>query len=48
MASWYEPSGPMKLEAITEEYVRMMTAGLASGGLTTHAPVYAAESRIHG
>jgi hypothetical protein len=34
MASWYEPSGPMKLAAITAQYMRMLTAGLATGSLS--------------
>ena len=33
MASWYEPTGPMELTAITAEYVRILTAGLGNGGL---------------
>jgi AcrR family transcriptional regulator len=33
MASWYEPTGPMKLTAITAQYVRILTAGLANGGM---------------
>ncbi|QEE28204.1 TetR/AcrR family transcriptional regulator [Terriglobus albidus] len=33
MASWYEPAGPMDLAAITGQYVRMLAAGLATGGL---------------
>jgi AcrR family transcriptional regulator len=32
MAAWYEPSGPMKLSAITSQYVRVLTAGLAADG----------------
>lgn len=50
MASWYEPSGPMKLEAITQEYVRMLTSGLATGDMAGSAGVRAfeAENRIHG
>jgi AcrR family transcriptional regulator len=42
MASWYEPSGPMKLTAITAQYVQLLTAGLATGGLsalTEHDPL---------
>jgi AcrR family transcriptional regulator len=41
MASWYEPSGPMKLTAITAQYVQLLTAGLATDGLsalTEHDP----------
>jgi AcrR family transcriptional regulator len=34
MASWYEPAGPMKLDAITDQYARMMTAGLGSGAIS--------------
>jgi AcrR family transcriptional regulator len=37
MASWYEPSGPMKLTDITTHYVRMLTAGLATGDLSALA-----------
>ena len=50
MASWYAPLGPMKLEAIIEQYVRMLTAALAMGGMTGHAGRlgFAVESRIHG
>lgn len=48
MASWYEPSGPMELAAITEEYARVLTAGLANGGVGAGAATFAAESRIHG
>jgi AcrR family transcriptional regulator len=33
MAAWYEPTGPMEQTAITMEYVRMLTAGLATGGI---------------
>ena len=33
MASWYEPEGPMELTAITAEYLRILTAGLANGGM---------------
>jgi AcrR family transcriptional regulator len=33
MASWYEPAGPMDLAAITEQYVQMLSAGLAVGSM---------------
>src|SRR3954454_11359910 len=33
MAAWYEPAGPMKLNAITSQYVRILTAALASDRL---------------
>ena len=33
MAAWYEPAGPMKLSAITDQYVRILTAALASDRL---------------
>jgi hypothetical protein len=33
MASWYEPTGPMKLTAITAQYVGILTAGLANGSM---------------
>jgi AcrR family transcriptional regulator len=33
MAAWYEPTGPMERTAITMEYVRMLTAGLATDGI---------------
>jgi AcrR family transcriptional regulator len=48
MASWYEPSGPMKLAAITAQYVRILTAGLATGELSAMAdrdPLRVAERR---
>ncbi|MFL6428679.1 MAG: TetR/AcrR family transcriptional regulator [Acidobacteriaceae bacterium] len=34
MASWYEPAGPMDLHAITSEYLRVLTTGLANGGIS--------------
>jgi AcrR family transcriptional regulator len=34
MASWYEPAGPLGLSAITAEYVRLLTTGLANGGIS--------------
>lgn len=37
MATWYEPAGPMDLATITGQYVRMLTAGLATGGQQTTA-----------
>jgi AcrR family transcriptional regulator len=50
MASWYEPAGPMKLDAITEQYARILTAGLANGDVMGRAgaAAFEAESRIHG
>jgi AcrR family transcriptional regulator len=33
MAAWYEPTGPMERTAIATEYVRMLTAGLATAGI---------------
>jgi AcrR family transcriptional regulator len=33
MAAWYEPSGPMDLASIIDQYVRMLTAGLAVEGV---------------
>lgn len=33
LASWYEPAGPMELAAITEQYVRILAAGLATGAM---------------
>ena len=33
MASWYEPTGPMELSAISAQYVRILTAALANGGV---------------
>ncbi len=33
MASWYVPTGPMELTAIVEQYLRMLTAGLATGSV---------------
>jgi AcrR family transcriptional regulator len=49
MASWYEPSGPMKLEAITAQYARMLTAGLATGSLSalTGGDPFALKSGVH-
>lgn len=49
MASWYEPSGPMKLTAITAQYVRMLTAGLATGELSAMADrdPLALKSHLH-
>jgi AcrR family transcriptional regulator len=49
MASWYDPSGPMKLSGITAQYERMLTAGLATGelpGLTEREPL-ALKSDLH-
>jgi AcrR family transcriptional regulator len=34
MASWYEPTGPMNLNAILGQYMRILTAGLATGSLS--------------
>ena len=33
MAAWYEPAGPMKLSAITSQYVQILTAGLATSSM---------------
>jgi AcrR family transcriptional regulator len=33
MASWYEPAGPTDLATITEQYVQMLSAGLAVGSM---------------
>jgi dihydroxyacid dehydratase/phosphogluconate dehydratase len=33
MASWYVPTGPMELSAISAQYVRILTAALANGGV---------------
>jgi AcrR family transcriptional regulator len=33
MASWYEPMGPLNLSAITAQYVRMVSTGLAAGNV---------------
>ena len=47
MASWYEPSGPMELAAITEQYVRMLTAGLSA--LAGRDPLaFERDVHIHG
>ncbi|HEY3988986.1 MAG TPA: TetR/AcrR family transcriptional regulator [Acidobacteriaceae bacterium] len=52
MASWYDPSGPMELTTIIEQYVRMLKGGLATGGLaggTSHGAVeVSAGDRVHG
>ena len=50
IASWYEPAGPMKLGAITQEYARVLTAGLANGDGMGRAgtTAFETESRIHG
>jgi AcrR family transcriptional regulator len=48
MAAWYEPSGPLKLSAITSQYARILTAGLAAGGLRTLAePSFAFKNQAH-
>jgi AcrR family transcriptional regulator len=33
MAAWYEPAGPLKLSAITSQYVRILTGGLVADRL---------------
>lgn len=33
MASWYEPAGPTDLATISEQYVQMLSAGLAVGSM---------------
>jgi AcrR family transcriptional regulator len=33
MAAWYEPAGPLKLSAITSQYVRILTGGLIADRL---------------
>jgi len=33
LASWYEPAGPKDLAAITEQYVQILSAGLAAGSM---------------
>ena len=38
MASWYEPAGPMDLAAITEQYLQMLSAGLAVGRTPSLSP----------
>jgi AcrR family transcriptional regulator len=51
MAAWYEPAGPLKLSAITNQYVRLLTGGLAADGLRELAePSFAfkANAHIHG
>jgi AcrR family transcriptional regulator len=51
MAAWYEPAGPLKLSAITIQYVRLLTGGLAADGLRELAePPFAfkANAHIHG
>jgi AcrR family transcriptional regulator len=47
MASWYEPSGPMKLETITEQYVRMLTAEFSALD-GRDLPSVQRDIRIHG
>jgi AcrR family transcriptional regulator len=51
MAAWYEPAGPLKLSAITSQYARILTAGMAADGLRELAePSYAfkGDAHIHG
>jgi AcrR family transcriptional regulator len=52
MAAWYEPAGPLKLSAITSQYVRILTAGLAASGLREPAQpgsfVFKSGAHIHG
>jgi AcrR family transcriptional regulator len=37
ITSWYEPTGPLELDAIVGQYLRILTAGLATGSLATMA-----------
>jgi AcrR family transcriptional regulator len=52
IASWYEPTGPMELPAISEHYVRMLAAGLAQGSLSGVAQhdtfAFKSGAHIHG
>jgi AcrR family transcriptional regulator len=52
MTSWYEPTGPMELTAIIRQYVRMLTAGLATGSLQdlpqNDAFAFESNAHIHG
>jgi AcrR family transcriptional regulator len=52
MAAWYEPSGPLKLNVITSQYVRILTAGLATDGLAegpqSDSFALKNEAHIHG
>jgi AcrR family transcriptional regulator len=48
MAAWYEPAGPLKLSAITNQYVRLLTGGLAADGLRELAePPFAFKGNAH-
>ena len=48
MAAWYEPAGPLKLRAITSQYARILTAGLATDGLREMAePSFAFKGIAH-
>jgi AcrR family transcriptional regulator len=48
MAAWYEPTGPLKLSAITNQYVRLLTGGLAADGLRELAePPFAFKGNAH-
>jgi AcrR family transcriptional regulator len=52
IASWYVPTGPMALTAIVEQYVQMLTAGLATGslpGLAQHDSfAFKNNAHVHG
>jgi hypothetical protein len=52
IASWYVPTGPMALTAIIEQYVQMLTAGLATGslpGLAQHDSfAFKNNAHVHG
>lgn len=48
MAAWYEPAGPLKLNAIASQYARILTAGLAADGLRELTePSFAFKSSAH-
>jgi len=38
MASWYEPGGPMDIRAITAQYIRLLSTGLARDGNPARPP----------
>ena len=36
MASWYEPGGPMDIDAITQQYMQLLSTGLSRGSNAAH------------
>jgi len=50
MADWYDPAGPLKLNAITIQYARILTAGLAADGLrepAEHSFAFNGNAHLH-